>query len=386
MTVRVLPEPPRLPKPAGAVRAFWARHPRLVDSFVAFVCLLWMFDDGAGLRIPQPVDPTWAAVTLIVAATMLVRRSRPWWPLIAVAAGGALTTDHFIGVALACALYVLAANRSTGEAALGAVLAVVALTPFPWRGNGIVYAGIAVTAVVLGANVRIRRRYLRALLDRTEQLARQKEQEGRLAAARERTRIAHDLHDIVAHSLTVMVRLADGAAAVADTDPDRARSAAERIGGVGRDAMTDMRRLLGVLRDGGDEEPATQDLDTLAATFRTAGLPVEVRRQGSEPASPSLRVAVFRSVQESLTNALRYAADARQVLVDVDYRADPIVIEVADDGRGSGAAPSVGARRGLVALTERLALYGGTVDAGPRPEHGWAVRVTLPQPREATDG
>jgi signal transduction histidine kinase len=152
--------------------------------------------------------------------------------------------------------------------------------------------------------------------------------------------------------------------------------------------MTDMRRLLGVLRDGdGDEdEPATPDLDTLVATFRTAGLPVAVRRQGPEPASESLRIAVFRTVQESLTNALRYAVGARRVLVDVDYRADPILIDVVDDGRGPGPAPSVGARQGLAALTERLALYGGTVDAGPRPGYGWAVRVTLPQPSEGTDG
>jgi signal transduction histidine kinase len=389
-----LPEPPGLPAPAGAVRAFWARHPRLVDLLVAFLCALWIFDNGTGLRIPQPVDAKWGAVTLLVAATMLVRRSRPWWSLTAVAVGGALMPGHFIGVALACALYALAAHRSTVEAVLGSALAVVALTapsvprgdPEDWQAEAAMYAVIAVIAVLPGANVRIRRRYLQALLDRTVQLAREKEQEGQLAAMRERTRIAHDLHDIVAHSLTVMVRLADGAAAVADTDPDRARSANERIGGIGRDAMIDMRRLLGVLRDGGEHEPATQDLDTLVATFRTAGLPVAVRRQGPEPASQSLRIAVFRTVQESLTNALRYAVNARQVLVDVDYRADPIVITVADDGRGAGPAPSVGTRQGLVALKERLALYGGTVEAGPRPGHGWAVHVTLPHPSEGTDG
>ncbi|WP_212989361.1 sensor histidine kinase [Actinoplanes auranticolor] len=378
----VVAESSHLPHPVGTVRAFWVRHPRVVDSLVALLCVLWSFDDGAGLRIPQPVDPAWGAVSLIVAGTMLVRRTRPWWPVAAVAVGGALTTGHFIGVALACALYALAAYRSTGRAVLGSVLAVVAVTapagPADWRAKGILYAVIAVIAVFSGANVRIRRRYLQALLDRTVQLAREREQAGQLAAVHERTRIAHDLHDIVAHSLTVMVRLADGAAAVGDTEPDRARSAAERIGGIGREAMTDMRRLLGVLRDGGEDEPATQDLDTLAATFRTAGLPVEVRRQGAEPTSRSLRIAVFRTVQESLTNALRYAVDVRRVLVDVDYRADPIVVEVVDDGRGAGPAPSVGTRQGLVALKERLALYGGTVEAGPRPGHGWAVRVTLP--------
>jgi signal transduction histidine kinase len=383
-----------MPKPAGAVRAFLTRHPRLTDSFVAFLCALWSFDNGSGLQIPQPVDGMWVVVNLIVAATMLVRRSRPWWSLTAVAVGGALMPDHFLGVALACALYALAAYRSTGEAMLGSLLAVVALTvpSVPrgdsggWRTEAVTYAVVAVIAVFPGANVRIRRRYLQALLDRTVQLAREKEREGQLAAIRERTRIAHDLHDIVAHSLTVMVRLADGAAAVAETEPDRARSAADRIGGIGRDAMIDMRRLLGVLRDGGENEPATQDLDTLVATFRTAGLPVTVRRQGTEPASRSLRVAVFRAVQESLTNALRYAVDAGQVLVDVDYRSDAIVVDVVDDGRGAGPAPSVGTRQGLAALKERLALYGGTVEAGPRPGHGWSVHVTVPRPREGTDG
>ncbi|WP_203897253.1 sensor histidine kinase [Virgisporangium aliadipatigenens] len=388
------PEPPRLPKPAGAVRAFWARNPRLADALLAGLCALWSFESNAGLQIPQPVDVRWAVVCLVVAATMLVRRSQPWWALTAVAFGGAMSTGHFIGVALACALYALAAYRSTRDAVLGAVLAVTALTvpaiphgdPAEWRSKAIIYAVIAVIAIFPGANVRTRRRYLQALLDRTVQLAREKEQEGRLAAIRERTRIAHDLHDIVAHSLTVMVRLADGAAAVADSDPHRARSASERIGGIGRDAMVDMRRLLGVLRDGGEDEPAIQDLDALAGTFRGAGLPVALRRQGPEPTDRSVRTAVFRTVQEALTNALRYAENAQRVLVAVDYRADPIRIEVTDDGRGTGPAPSVGTRQGLVALRERLALYGGTVDAGPRPAHGWSVRATLPQPSKDTDG
>ncbi|WP_033337660.1 sensor histidine kinase [Catenuloplanes japonicus] len=376
------------------MRAFWARHPRLVDSLLAALCWVWVFDDAGGLRIPQPVEGAWWTVNTVVAATMLIRRSRPWWAVLAVTAAGTLLSDHFVGVALACALYALAAYRPTRDAMLGAVLAVtvlaaaVAVNPGPrsWQDTAVAYTVIAVISVLPGLNVRIRRRYLQALLDRTEQLAREKEQEGRLAAARERTRIAHDLHDIVAHSLTVMVRLADGAAAVARTDPARAESASERIAGVGRTAMVDMRRLLGVLRDGppGEDARPAQDLDTLVATFRGAGLPVTVDRQGPEPASPSLRNAIFRTVQESLTNALRYADGAQKVLVGLDYRADPILVEVTDDGQGSGPASSVGARQGLIALRERISLYGGTVLAGPRAEHGWAVHVTLPQPDEGS--
>ena len=392
-----LPEPPRLPKPAGAVRAFWARHPRLVDSLVAVVCWVWVFDSGGdGLQIPQPVDGPWWTVNTIVAATMLIRRSRPWWTVLAVTAGGAVMSHHFVGIALACALYALAAYRSTCAAVLGSALAVAGLAaaaaiqrgPQALQDTASVYALIAVVSVLPGVNVRIRRRYLQALLDRTVQLAREKEHEGQLAAARERTRIAHDLHDIVAHSLTVMVRLADGAAAVARTDPDRAESASERIAGIGRNAMVDMRRLLGVLRESppGEDERPTQDLDTLVATFQTAGLPVAIRRQGPEPRSPSLRNAIFRTVQEALTNALRYADGAQRVLVDLDHRADPILIEVTDDGHGKEAESSVGTRQGLIALRERISLYGGTVQAGPQVGRGWAVRVTLPRPDEEADG
>jgi signal transduction histidine kinase len=396
-TVGELSEPPSLPKPAGAVRAFWARHPRLVDSLIAVLCWAWVFDDGAGgLRIPQPVDGAWWAVNTVMAATMLIRRSRPWWTVLAVTAGGAVMSHHFAGIALACALYALAAYRSTRAAVLGSALALAglaagaALQPDPeaWQGRAVVYPLIAVVSVLPGVNVRTRRRYLQALLDRTVQLAREKEHEAQLAAARERTRIAHDLHDIVAHSLTVMVRLADGAAAVTRADPDRAASASERIGGIGRNAMVDMRRLLGVLRDGppGEDEQPAQDLDTLVATFRSAGLPVAVRRQGPQPRSPSLRNAIFRTVQEALTNALRYADNPRRVLVDLDYQADPMLIEVTDDGHGTGPASSVGTQQGLIALRERISLYGGTVRAGPQAGHGWAVRVTLPRPEEEADG
>ncbi|MFG1608844.1 sensor histidine kinase [Actinoplanes sp. NPDC049265] len=367
------------------MRAVWARHPRVVDVLVVLVCALWSFDSGNGIVIPQAVDGVWLAANLVASATMLVRRTRPWVVVLVVVAGGAVAPGHFIGVALFFALYALAAYRSTRDALLGSALAMVVLVAAAGRtgDQAILFLVIAVLAVLAGANARIRRKYVQALLDRTDRLVREKE----LAAARERTRIAHDLHDIVAHSLTVMVRLADGAAAVAGSDPARARAASERVAGVGRDAMTDMRRLLLVLRDDGPgTEQSAQDLEDLVATFRAAGLPVDIRRHGSEPAALSFRNAIFRTVQESLTNALRYAEDVRTVMVDLDYRGDPIVIEVTDDGRGGGTAPSAGAGQGLNALRERLSLYGGTVQAGPRSPHGWTVRVELPRPGEDARG
>ncbi len=222
---------------------------------------------------------------------------------------------------------------------------------------------------------------MQALLDRAARLAREKEQEGKLAAARERARIAHDLHDIVAHNLTIMVRLADGATAVADSDPQRSRRAVERAADLGREAMKDMRRLLGVLHDGSSDAPG--DLETLIETFRIAGLPVTMRRRGPDPVSPGLQRVVFRTVQEALTNALRYAEHPTQVLVDLDYTG-PIRIAITDDGRGATPAPSVGSEQGLIALRERAALYGGTVEAGRQPV-GWAVRVTLPLTEDTDD-
>jgi len=370
---------PPLPRPLGRVRAVWARYPRLVDWLVVAFCAVWSFDSGSGITIPQPVDRRWLAVNLIVSATMLLRRSRPWVTLLVVVAGGAVAPGHFIGAALACALYALAAYRATWNAALGSGLAIVTRTAV--AGPDILILFIAVLAVLAGANVRVRRRYVQALVDRADWLVRERE----LAAVRERTRIAHDLHDIVAHSLTVMVRLADGAAAVASSDPSRAQAASERVAGIGRDAMTDMRRVLRVLREDvpGTEGDApgtekAQDLNELVATFRAAGLPVTVCRHGAQPAALSFRNAIFRTVQESLTNALRYAENVRRVTVDLDCRSDPIVVEVTDDGRGTGTAPSVGAGQGLNALRERLSLYGGTVLAGPRSPNGWTVRVELP--------
>jgi signal transduction histidine kinase len=373
---------------AGTVRAFWARHPRLGSGIVVAFCFVTGLGSDVLLRGPGREDLWGLAVDAVVALSLLWRRSRPWWVLAVTVAGDALT-GHTLVMAFAVAMYSLAAHRSLHAATAGTLGALTVLGAETVHRSGrdglgtfIFFYGVAVVgAVLIGANVATRRRYVQALLDRAARLAREKEQEGQLAAARERARIAHDLHDIVAHNLTIMVRLADGATAVADSDPQRSRKAVERAADLGREAMKDMRRLLGVLHDGSPD--TSGDLEALVETFRIAGLPVTLRRRAPDPVSPGLQRVVFRTVQEALTNALRYADHPTEVLVDLDYTG-PIRIAVTDDGRGTTPAPSVGSEQGLIALRERAALYGGTVEAGRQPV-GWAVHVTLPYPAEDTD-
>ncbi|WIM96398.1 histidine kinase [Actinoplanes oblitus] len=374
---------------AGTVRAFWTRHPRLGTGFVVAFCFLTGLGSDVLLWGPGRIDWWNVAVDAVVALSLIWRRSRPWWVLAVTVAGDAATEVSLVA-AFGVAMYSLAAQRSLPEATAGTLgsLAVLGAETVHRSGRDglgtfIFFYGVTVVgAVLIGSTVATRRRYVQGLLDRAARLAREKEQEGLLAAARERARIARDLHDIVAHNLTIMVRLADGATAVADTDPQRSRKAVERAADLGREAMKDMRRLLGVLHDGSPD--VSGDLETLIETFRIAGLPVTLRRRGPDPASPGLRRVVFRIVQEALTNALRYADHPTEVLADLDYSADPIRIAIVDDGRGTAPVPSVGSEQGLIAMRERAALYGGTVEAGPQPV-GWAVRVSLPHQTEDTD-
>ncbi|WP_430785345.1 sensor histidine kinase [Actinoplanes sp. G11-F43] len=364
------------------------RRPHWSTALIILCCLPLGLDLDVLVDGPPTGEDWWAlAVNTVVTFSLLWRRSHPWWVLAVIVAGDVLTAQTQV-VVYAVAVYSLAAHRSLAAVTAGAAgsLAVLGAELFLRGGRDeIAYLGLyglaVIGAVLIGANVAIRRQYVRALVDRAAQLAHEKEQEGRLAAARERARIAHDLHDIVAHNLTVMVRLADGATAVADADPQRSRRAVQRAADLGREAMKDMRRLLGVLHDGSDD--VVGDLDTLVETFRIAGLPVTLRRRGADPTSPGLQRVVFRVVQEALTNALRYAEHPTEVLADLDYTG-PIRIVVTDDGRGTGPAPSVGSEQGLNAMRERAALYGGTVESGPQTV-GWAVRVTLPHPTEETD-
>ncbi len=209
------------------------------------------------------------------------------------------------------------------------------------------------------------------------------QEKGRAATAivEERARIARELHDVVAHSISVMVLQARGGKRVLESDPADARDAFAVIEWTGQQALDEMRRLVGMLRSGDETlplapQPSLRELDTLVEQVRAAGLPVDVVVEGeSRDLPPGVDLSAFRIVQEALTNALRHAGPAHARVV-LRYRADDFELEVSDDGAGAG--DDTGSGYGLVGMRERVTVYGGELQAGRRPEGGYALRVRLP--------
>jgi signal transduction histidine kinase len=235
---------------------------------------------------------------------------------------------------------------------------------------------------LLGAYLRTRRLYVVELQERAERAERQREEQAAAAVASERARIARELHDIVAHNVSVMVVQAEAADEMLDRDEiGRVRAPVQRIQETGRSALTDMRRLLGLLRDADTQaalapQPGIANLELLLAKMRDAGLQVDLRVDGTPtPLSPGVDLSAYRIVQEALTNALKHAGAVR-VRVGVRYAGGALELEVSDDGTGGGQANGGG--HGLVGMRERVALFGGELDAGPGPEGGFRVRARLP--------
>jgi signal transduction histidine kinase len=249
-------------------------------------------------------------------------------------------------------------------------------------------SALSVAAGVLGTSVRQRRALLASLEDRAARLELERDQQGLLAAAAERARIAREMHDIVAHNLTVMIALADGAVFAAARAPEKATTAMETVSETGRQALGEMRRLLGVLRedDGGSElvpQPGVPQIDQLVEQVRAAGLPVTLEVAGDgRTLPPGAQLTVFRLVQEALTNCLKHAGASAVAGVKLRYAADAVDVEVTDNGasRPRTAAPG---GRGLDGMRERAAVYAGTVEAGPRLGGGWRVHARLRLERSA---
>jgi signal transduction histidine kinase len=392
-----------LPRPPGAIRRFWGAHPVFFDALIAGIYLVPTLTVGI---VKMVTEPSWQlavglVLSAIAGAALFLRRHQPW----AVFAVGmvllvvTVAISHDIDFVPALfALYALAVYRSaraawlgfavfaaaTGAAlAIGALLArVVVYAPLD---NNPVLSGIIVILaglfwVLIGNNIGNRRRYLVALIDRAQQLARERDQQAVIAAAAERSRIAREMHDIVSHSLTVMITLADGSASVAAASPERSVEAMRMVAETGRSALGDMRRLLGVLRasegNGADHapQPGLSELGELVERFRAAGLPVRITVSGPPPTDTGQQLTVFRVVQEALTNALRYAALATVVDATIAFTTESITITVDDDAALHGA-PGQGSGRGLLGLRERVGLYGGTLEAGPKPGGGWRLRA-----------
>lgn len=405
----------RLPKPPGVIRQFWARHPRLADSLITALYAVPTLIATLVLAADSPAPPSWAValqlggIALGGAALLLFRRTRPW--LVTIVAWAVCVIASPIGMndvfPVLFALYGLGVYRSTksawigfggsvvvatASAALVAWLAALgAVTPFdggPASAATQSTLGMLV-ATLIGITVGNRRRYLDALIARAHDLARERDQQAQLAAAAERARIARELHDIVSHGLTVMVTLADGSAVTAVRDPARAAEVMRGVAETGRDALGEMRRMLGVLSDPGEAplapQPGLAAIPELVEGFREAGMPVRLTTAGAPSSDAAVELAVYRLVQEGLTNALRHGAQAQCVEVLVEHRDDAIVVVVEDDAPGrTDRAATQGAGRGLAGLRERVAHHGGALEAGPRPERGWRLRATLRPPATAT--
>lgn len=299
--------------------------------------------------------------------------------------------------ALLVALYTVAAleprQRAVTAAAvleLGVVLASIRFAP---TGDGIIgslvfLSGLVTAAFLLGTSGRTRRQYLDGLEERAERLEVERDQQGRLGAAAERTRIAREMHDIVAHNLAVMIALAEGAAATVSTDSKAASAAMRQAAQTGRGALGQMRHLLGVLRDDQTSavtapQPGLDDLPQLMAQVRSTGLTARLETRGQpRDLSHTMQLTLYRAVQEALTNTMKHAPTATAATVVFDWCGDALQVCVTDNG-GAVVVSSAPQGHGLSGMRERLAMHGGALNFGAQ-RGGWTVRVQLPLPEAPT--
>ena len=344
----------------------------------------------------QVSGPRAAAVPLALLMTLplAVRRRFPLAATVAVSASFLLNwaagVDMYsywasILVGLVTA-YTAAAHLRPRLAALALACLYAAIAVSALGSSGLLWGGILIGGAALaGFALRDRRRHASQLAELARQLELARDENARTAVAGERTRIARELHDVVAHSVSVMVVQAGAAGEVLGAYPDKAREPLRSIQDTGRQALIELRRLLGVLRtDDGEAalapQPGLDQVGALAAHVREAGMAVEVCVDGTRDAIPAgVDLAAYRIVQEALTNVLKHAS-ASHAVVRVGYRPDAIELEVLDDGHGPLGAGNggTGTGQGLIGMRERASLYGGVVEARPRTEGGFAVRARLP--------
>ncbi len=384
------------PPPAQSLR--WWGFDALVTLFVVGSAVPPLFHDNhEPLLVSIPVS---AALTLPI----LVRRV---WPvevfgcLFLVAALAAVVQVRLAAnISLVVALYTVAASQprrralqAAGLLELGTLAAVLRMDRTDWWNAAVLGSGMVAAALGLGLYAATRRAYLSELHDRAERLERERDQHRELAAAAERARITREMHDILAHHLTVMVALSDGAAATAAGSPVRAAEVMRTVSDTGRQALADTRQLLGGLGHEAELDasrrpiPDLAGLDALIDGVRAAGLPVSYEVQGASGVlAPGAQLAVYRLVQEGLTNALKHAGTGASATVRLHYLPGEIRVDIDDDGAGVPATrdalrPSSGrppAGRGLAGMGERAHALGGEVQAGPRNPSGWRVSARLP--------
>jgi signal transduction histidine kinase len=380
----------------GRGRRIAHAHPLTIDALVAAVllavCVMWLVQSGFdSLR-----------TELLQAALIGLIAVRRVWPAGVFLAAGAIGLAQWLlnipllgDVALLVALYTVAAHQSRARALLaaavmeaGAVLAAARWEPAGTFPRSLLFlTATVVAALFAGMTAASGSRYLAWMDERARRLEIERDQQATIAAAAERTRIARELHDIVSHSLSVVITLADAAALVSRADPVQGADAMAEVSEVGRHALSDMRAMLGVLRT--DEpsagraplppQPGVGQLGALVERVQATGLAVTLAVDGTPfPLGAAAELTAYRIVQESLTNTLRHAA-ARQAWVTIGYDEPEVRIRVADDGiPAAPAAPNTqGQGHGIEGMRERVALHRGALCAGPADDGGWLVEATL---------
>ncbi|MEW2549671.1 sensor histidine kinase [Streptomyces sp. NPDC047002] len=388
---------------------FLRRHPTGVDSFWAAallgVSLLWAVEVGHGVAGRLVA----IALSVLFGVVVALRRVVPDAMLVLAAVLGLSQTALDVrpsvpDFALLVAIYTVAAQGGRRWASVLALVGGVLAAPVAqvrWPMADVSTAGRFfftlvltvpfVLAWVLGDSIRTRRAYFDQLVERATRLEKEREAQAKVAVAAERARIARELHDVVAHNVSVMVVQADGAAYVLDGAPDQAKQALETISGTGRQALAEMRRLLGVLRTGDGQEnseyvpqPDVEQIEVLVEQVRKAGIAVDFTVEGTPRPLPSgVELTAYRIVQEALTNSRKHGGPDVGASVRLVYFDDGLGLLVEDDGKGAPAElqedrGADGHGQGLIGMRERVGMVGGTLDAGPRPGGGFRISALLP--------
>ncbi|MDO5753646.1 sensor histidine kinase [Arthrobacter sp.] len=392
----------------GVFRTYFYHHPRIMDVLVVLVYLL--ISSASLISVAWTVTNlgVHAVVVLATAVVLMFRRDKPLTVLVVISVFeliniSLVTGSGNIGVGIWFALYTTAVHYRPLLSFPIAVASSIPLTIFTFffyrfPNDLLVSEGpTAEQTKIISAIMMLLANIIAAGIGASVRSARQHDAELRqwavrnaqLASVAERNRIAREMHDVVAHSLTVMVALSDGAAVVLKRDPVKAGEVLGQLSQTGRTALTDMRRVLGVLRaEGGTSlspQPHQSDMGALIEGFRQAGLPLTFTQSGPPmPHDPALALTVYRIVQESLTNVLRYGTAVSRVRVEIEnnLNRDELFVRINDNGHGSlsglmGPNAHMGTGNGISGMRERAGIYAGTVEAGPMPQGGWMVEAVL---------
>ncbi|MEO5875425.1 MAG: sensor histidine kinase [Streptosporangiaceae bacterium] len=391
-----------------SLRSWLAGHPAVPDGLTALLLIIFSLVDMRWNKLPPDTtyhnhDLTSAFIVIMMLTLLVLRRRRPFLVFAAILAGEtaltALNYPHSGDVfAFLIALYSVAAHRPLARSAVAGGIALIVLPvlllkdssgvdPLNLTTNLLLFAGVW----WLGRSLRLRRSYLAELEDRAARLEKARFSDARTARVEERSRIARELHDVVAHHVSVMTVQASAARRIMDKDPDSAREAIATIEQVGRTALAEMRRIVGVLRTDRDVEqpgaelapqPGVEALTGLIEQVRETGLTVQLEVDGQpRKLSTGVDLAAYRLIQEALTNSLKHAGPHARAWVHLRYTDRALTLEVVDNGRGvaaglkdNGDTPG----HGLVGMHERVALYGGELRIGPRIGGGFEVRARFP--------